>query len=196
MGTAIYYNIFNSNIKTKLPTYISQAAIQAGLPEGSAMAFVEAITSPLDPAGMAAKVQGVTPAIIEAGAMAAHWAFADSLRYVWYATIPFGIICMICCAFLPNIRQYMTNRLAVVSTFHSYPFKADDTAGHSLSVPFVASTSDHFDALKRGDLALSAIRASMNHRWSIVYAIICDRLELEALVVVESSFFIVPKPRK
>lgn len=134
IGTAIYYNIFNSQIKTNLPTYIAQAAIKAGLPQGSVMAFVEAITSPVDPAGMAAKVNSVTPQIIEAGALAAHWAFADSLKYVWYATIPFGIICMIACLFLPNIRKFMTNRLAVVSAHVPSPrLMTDKITGHSLN---------------------------------------------------------------
>lgn len=115
IGTAIYYNIFNSNIQNKLPTYIATAAIEAGLPQSSAIQFVEALTAPQGAAELLAKVQGVTPQIIQAGALAARWAFADSLKYVWYATIPFGIICMICCAFLPNIRRFMTSRLAVVS---------------------------------------------------------------------------------
>lgn len=135
IGTCIFYNIFNSEIKTKLPTYISRAAVQAGLPQDNIMAFVQAITSPKDPAGAAAKVPGVTPSIIQAGALAARWAFADSLKYVWYATIPFGVICMVCCAFLPNIRKYMTNRLAVVSCSKiALKLKADCYSGHSLIV--------------------------------------------------------------
>lgn len=123
IGTAIYYNIFNSNIKTKLPTYIAQAAAKAGLPANEISSFVMALVSPVDPAGKAEKIPGVTIAMIGAGAEAAHWAFADSLKYVWYATVPFGVICMICCAFLPNIRRFMTDRLAVVSSPHNpFPF--------------------------------------------------------------------------
>ena len=113
IGTAIYYNIFNTKIQKKLPTYIATAAVKAGLPPASATPFVQALVAPQGAAELLAKVQGVTPEIIQAGALAARWAFADSLKYVWYATVPFGIICMICCAFLPNIRRFMTNRLAV-----------------------------------------------------------------------------------
>ena len=32
-----------------------------------------------------------------------------------YTTIPFGIISVLCCLALPNIKKYMTNRVAVVS---------------------------------------------------------------------------------
>lgn len=113
VGTAIYYNIFNTKIKTNLPAYVGKAAVQAGLPQDSVVAFVTAITTPITGAEDAQKVPGVTPQILQAGALAAEWAFNDSLKYVWYATIPFGIICMLCCLALPNIRQYMTNRVAV-----------------------------------------------------------------------------------
>lgn len=113
IGTAIYYNIFNTKIQKNLPTYIATAAVKAGLPPASAIPFVQALVAPVGAAQLLAKVQGVTPEIIQAGALAARWAFADSLKYVWYATVPFGVICMICCAFLPNIRRFMTNRLAV-----------------------------------------------------------------------------------
>lgn len=113
VGTTIYYNIFNTQIQTKLPAYIGAAAAKAGLPKADLMAFVGAFATQGPKAASA--VPGSSPSIIAAAALAERWAFADSLKYVWYATLPFSVICMICCLFFPNIRKYMTNRVAVVS---------------------------------------------------------------------------------
>ena len=114
VGTSIYFNVFNENVNKKLPAYIAKAAIAAGLPSTSVTAYVTAVLA--DPTGkMAAAVKGVTPAILGTAQLATQWAYADSLKYVWYTSIPFGVISCICCLFLPNIGRYMTNRVAVVS---------------------------------------------------------------------------------
>lgn len=130
IGTAIYFNIFNSKIQKNLPNYVAQAAIQAGLPQDSAKAFVQALAAPQGSQQLLAQIPNVTPQIVQAGALALRWAYADSLKYVWYATIPFGLICMICCAFLPNIRKFMTNRLAVVSLRFLSHFHNSWLTGH------------------------------------------------------------------
>lgn len=115
IGTAIYYNIFHSKIQTLLPQYVGQAAVAAGLPQDELVPFITALSSPEGAAQALAKIPGVTQDIIQQGALALRWAYADSLKYVWYATIPFGVVTMVCCLFLPNIRKYMTGRVAVVS---------------------------------------------------------------------------------
>lgn len=118
VGTTVYFNVFNGQISKKLPAYIAQAAIAAGLSPKTATAYVTAVLA--DPTGKAAAaIGGVTPAILGTAQLATQWAFVDSLRYVWYTSIPFGIISCVCCLFLPNIRQYMTNRVAVVSPIPS-----------------------------------------------------------------------------
>ena len=114
VGTTVYFNIFNTKISSKLPKYVATAAVEAGLPIGSAMSFVEALLGP-GGASAAEAVPGVTPQILGAAGIATRWAYADSLAFVWYTTIAFGGISMICCLFLPNIRRFMTDRVAVVS---------------------------------------------------------------------------------
>lgn len=113
IGTTIYYNIFNTKITHNLPAYIAAAAAKAGLPKASLIPFVGAFAT--EGPSAAAKIPGVSSAVLNAAALATRWAFADSLKYVWYATIPFGMICVICCAFIPNISKFMSNRVAVVS---------------------------------------------------------------------------------
>lgn len=116
VGTTIYFTIFNDKITQILPTALGGAAVEAGVPKESLMGFVGAMASPAFDL-LAPTVPGVTPAMIASVTLARQWAFAKALKYVWYTTIPFGIISFIACLFLPNIRKYMTNRVAVVSKY-------------------------------------------------------------------------------
>ena len=116
IGTSIYFNIFNTKIKAKLPALVEAAAVSHGLTNKKAIiAMVEAMASTSMYQQLGEKVPGVTPKLLEACIYARQWAFADALKYVWYTTIPFGIISMLCCLALPSIKDYMTNRVAVVS---------------------------------------------------------------------------------
>ncbi|KIW45798.1 uncharacterized protein PV06_04152 [Exophiala oligosperma] len=108
IGFAIYYNIFRNKLDTKLPTTIAQYAVQAGLPLSSATEFV---TNFLTNATALATVPGVTPAIIAAGAEGSRWAFASSLKYIFYTSIPFGVIATGCAMWLGDITPLMTNRI-------------------------------------------------------------------------------------
>lgn len=112
VGTAIYYNIFNNKISAKLPVYAATAAIEAGLPATEAVDFVTTLVG-TGGAQAAAMIKGVTPQILEAAGAAVQQAYADSLAYVWYTTIAFGGLSIIMCALLPNIRSFMSNRVAV-----------------------------------------------------------------------------------
>jgi hypothetical protein len=60
-----------------------------------------------------ATVEGVTPAVIAAAAKAAQRAHAASLEYVWYTSIAFGVLSIVACLFLGQVRPYLTHRIAV-----------------------------------------------------------------------------------
>ncbi|KAH0845698.1 hypothetical protein AYO21_05907 [Fonsecaea monophora] len=109
IGYAIYYNVFINKLTPKLPAYIAEYAVAAGLPLSSAPRFVETyLTAPTN----LTTVPGVTPDIIEAGAVGSRWAYAESLKYVWLTSIAFGGCAIIACLFIGNIGKYMTNRVA------------------------------------------------------------------------------------
>ena len=114
IGTTIYFNVFHTKIAKLFPAMVGGAAIQAGLPKESLVPFVTAMNSPAFDM-LAPQVPGANAAIVTAANMERQWAFAESLKYVWYTTIPFGIISVLACFFLPNIEKYMTDRVAVVS---------------------------------------------------------------------------------
>ncbi|OCK76057.1 putative major facilitator superfamily transporter [Lepidopterella palustris CBS 459.81] len=110
IGYSIYYNIWVGKLKKKLPTYVAEYAVKAGLPLADVPTFVGTfLTKP----EMIAKVPGVTPAILGAAATAVKWAYADSFRYIWYTSIAFGVLTMCAALLIPNTRRFETNRIAV-----------------------------------------------------------------------------------
>ena len=115
VGTAIYFNVFKQKITSELPKLVVPAALKNGVSMKNAILLTEAMASQADYEQLGAQVPGVSQAALNAAIYARQWAYADSLKYVWYTTIPFGIISTLCCLALPNIRKYMTNRVAVVS---------------------------------------------------------------------------------
>lgn len=73
VGTAIYFNIFNSKISSKLPAYVVTAVVAAGLPTNYAMAFVGAFLGAGGPSAAEA-APGATPSVLEAAVLAMRWA--------------------------------------------------------------------------------------------------------------------------
>lgn len=108
IGYAIYSNILNNKLSAKLPAYVATYAINAGLPAVDVKAFVGTfLTLPAN----ASALPNVTPAIMEAASLGSRWAYADSLKYVWLSTIPFGVLAVICSAFVPSVHKWETNRI-------------------------------------------------------------------------------------
>lgn len=111
IGTSIYFNVFLNQFKQNLPAYVGAAAVGAGANMEVATNLVYAYASQVPGAALA--VQGASAAMVSATQLASQMAYAESLKYVWYTTIPFGVLSCISCAFLPNIRRFMTNKVAV-----------------------------------------------------------------------------------
>ncbi len=110
IGYSIYYNVFTEKLSLKLPAMVLEFATRAGLSKGSATEFVTTFLS--DP-GAAANLTGITPAILDAATIGSRWAYADALKYVWYVSIPFGILSIMGCFLIGDVSKFMTNRIAV-----------------------------------------------------------------------------------
>ena len=81
IGYSIYYNIFIEKLTKKLPVLVATYSIAAGLPTSEVKTFVGTyLTVPED----AAKLPGITPAILRGALTGSEWAYAESLHYVWY----------------------------------------------------------------------------------------------------------------
>lgn len=110
IGYSIYYNIFANKLKSKLPPIVAAAVVKAGLPLTSVYSFIGTlVTNPK----MLSEVPGVTPAVIEAATIATRWAYSESLKYVWYTSITFGVLSVLGCLFLGQVRPYLTHRIAI-----------------------------------------------------------------------------------
>lgn len=115
IGYTVFYNMFYTTAHTKVPTYIGEYAVKAGLPLSEAKEFVSVFTNSSDPNNIAdaEKLPHVTKAIMQAAAEGSGWAFADSVRPVFYASIPFGVISVVLCLTLPSISKLMTRKVLV-----------------------------------------------------------------------------------
>ncbi|KAI4944058.1 hypothetical protein J4E91_008913 [Alternaria rosae] len=112
IGYSIYYNIFAGKLTANLPKYTALYAVQAGLPLESVEAFVGLFLT--EPEALATTtISGVTPEVIESATIGTRWAYSESLKYVWFTSIAFGSIAIVCTLLLPSTKKYQTNRVAV-----------------------------------------------------------------------------------
>ncbi|KAG9202805.1 hypothetical protein G6514_004059 [Epicoccum nigrum] len=112
IGYSIYYNVFATKLEQNLPKYVVEHAIKAGLPVTSAVDFITVFLTA--PANLTTtRIEGVTPEVIAGATKGAQWAYSQSLKYVWFTSIAFGSIAIICTLLLPSTRKYQTNRVAV-----------------------------------------------------------------------------------
>lgn len=107
VAQTVYVSILTNKVSTFLPQYVTPAATQAGLPQSSLPALFAGIT-----AGNFSAVPGITPEIIAAAGGATQKAYLESFRYVFYATIPFGVLLIIFSALSPNFEKYLSMNVA------------------------------------------------------------------------------------
>lgn len=110
IGYTIYLAVFTNKITVNLPTIVARYAAEAGLSSENLESFVTTFLTA--PANITAAA-GYTPEIAAAATLGSRWAYSESLKWVWYVSIPFGILAIIACAFIPPIKKWQTSRIAV-----------------------------------------------------------------------------------
>jgi hypothetical protein len=110
IGYSIYFNIFSKKLTSALPARVAEYALSSGLPETSLVEFVTKFLGG-DMTGLAS-VDGVTGEVIAAASFGSQWAYADSLKWVFVTSVPFGVCAIVASIFLGDIKKYMTNRVA------------------------------------------------------------------------------------
>lgn len=89
---------------------VARYAVEAGLSTEDLESFVTTfLTMPAN----ITTAPGYSAEIAAAAVMGSRWAYAESLKWVWYVSIPFGILAVVACAFVPPIKQWQTSRIAV-----------------------------------------------------------------------------------
>lgn len=103
--TAIYYVAGNHRLTEYIPSYVTKAALGAGLPPTSLPALIGAVVT--NNVEALPKIPGITPVIIGAALTALKQAFADAVRVVYIIAAPFGAVAVIACFFLGDLKKAM-----------------------------------------------------------------------------------------
>jgi hypothetical protein len=114
VGNAIFNTILHSVVTPELGSLISDAGLSNGLDPSALSALVAATSS--NAAGVPGAfdaVPGITPQIEAAAALAFREAYAFAFRRVFWASIPFGVIAIICAFFIRDPSTYLTNHIAI-----------------------------------------------------------------------------------
>lgn len=114
IGYTIYYNVFAQHFKKEAVHWIGGACFEIGINRTEIITDVIELTA----AGLIndiLRVPGVDGNqakwvfLVQAG----QEAYAKSYPYVYYVSLAFGIISIICSLFLKDIKKHMTNHIAV-----------------------------------------------------------------------------------
>jgi len=116
IATTIYTVILSNRLAHTIPTEVPPKLIAAGLPPSSVSSFLSAITVGTPEAF--SKVAGLTSAIETVGIEAYKVASSHAYQTVFYSTIAFSVLALICAFLTPNVDELMTGR--VVATVHKH----------------------------------------------------------------------------
>jgi hypothetical protein len=101
-------------VKGEIPKRITEVAAAYGLSSDQLAALIPATAeNAVGIPGAFASVPGITPAIEYAASQAYKEAYAHAFKQVFYSSIPFGVIAIICACFIKDPSQYLTNHTAV-----------------------------------------------------------------------------------
>ena len=110
IGYTIYLAVFTNKLTVNLPSIVAGYVTDAGLAKEDLESFVTTfLTAPAN----ITTAPGYSPAIAQAATLGSKWAYSESLKWVWYVSIPFGVLAIIACAFIPPIKKWQTSRIAV-----------------------------------------------------------------------------------
>lgn len=110
IATTMYGQIFNSKVRDVLPSAISKAALDAGLPESSLPRLLSAFKG--DSGEAMTSVPGATAGILEAVTRASRSAYAESFKYIWITLIAFCVVSMMGCWLFTSTTKYFTDEVA------------------------------------------------------------------------------------
>jgi hypothetical protein len=117
VASTIYSVVLTARVTTTLSSQVPQALIQAGLPVSSVADYMGAIAAGGQASALAA-VEGLTPAVQTAGALAYRIAYMDSYRTIFYVSIAFGGLGILISFFIPNVDSSMTGSVATTLHVH------------------------------------------------------------------------------
>ncbi|OAL39674.1 hypothetical protein AYO20_01071 [Fonsecaea nubica] len=110
-GTAIYTTALTSKASVYIPQMVTAAATQAGLPLDSVPLLLGLLTG-ATPGQTLASIPGITTEIFQLAYSAFQDAYQHAFRYVFYTSIPFGIVALAAALATKDLSSHLTMKVA------------------------------------------------------------------------------------
>lgn len=112
IGYAILYNVFVSHIKSYAGQAIAQSAVAAGMARDQAIELAKAFLTAANPTSPTVGSEVTQDQAILSGAHLAYQeTAADASKLVYYASIALGAVVIVCCAALPQLKKFGSNKV-------------------------------------------------------------------------------------
>ncbi|KAI8663428.1 MFS domain-containing protein [Fusarium keratoplasticum] len=112
VGNAIFNTVFQDKFRAFSGEEITKAALASGLNAADLGAIIPGtIAHNLGVPHSLDGIEGMTPAIAETLRSAVRLAYGRSFQFVFYITIPFSVIALICSFWVEDPEPYMTNHV-------------------------------------------------------------------------------------
>ncbi|KAJ4328058.1 hypothetical protein N0V84_001426 [Fusarium piperis] len=112
VGNAIFNTVFQDKFRLFSADEITKAALASGLNAADLGAIIPGtIAHNLGVPHSLDGIEGMTPAIAETLRSAVRLAYGRSFQFVFYITIPFSVVALICSFWVEDPEPYMTNHV-------------------------------------------------------------------------------------
>lgn len=105
-GSAVLDAIVQGHLASSFDAAIEEAAVGAGLPEGSVPDLLAALA-----AGVREGVEGATEEVWSAATAASHDEYAHAYRLAWSSIIPFVVIAIVAIWLMKGVKELMTEKV-------------------------------------------------------------------------------------
>lgn len=105
-GSAVLNVIISGRLASSYAPAVTNAAIQAGLPEASVADLLSTLA-----AGGTTGVDGATPAVWAAALDESRWQYAHAYQLAWASVIPFVVLAIVAVACTRGVKDLMTEKV-------------------------------------------------------------------------------------
>jgi hypothetical protein len=114
VGSVIFSSIFEQTAAKQVANRIANTAIEAGVSAKTVPDIIEAVELTLvGVPGQGSTLSDVSTKTFNACVSAARYGYAYGFRMTWLASIPFGVIALLCAAAVRDPSKYFTNHVEI-----------------------------------------------------------------------------------
>lgn len=112
IAVAIYSTVLADRQTSTISSQIPAVLLNAGVSESDIPTYMQAVTTGADAATLKS-IPGVTDQVIATVSKGYQSAYADAFRTIFYVSIAFGVLGIICAVMTPNVDELLTNKVPV-----------------------------------------------------------------------------------